>query len=161
MKRTGIFLASLLFAWPGSAAPPAPKKPAKAAPSHKSKLPVTVSTVFGEGKATVTLRFDQAVEEAAIGVRGLDGLQVAELPPLARTSFGKGEILTLEVPIAPGIGQSHLAVDILGRFRGQRRGGVQTFSIGKPSAEQLKAGSGNILVTDGGQRIKVMPVNPE
>lgn len=160
MNRTGITLASLLLVLPGNAIMPK-KIPAKAAPIHKSKAPVTVTTVFGEGKATVTLRFTQAVEEAAIRIRGLDGLQVGNVPPVEKTSFAKGETLTLEVPFTPGPGRSHLAVDIEGKFRGQRRLAVQTFAIGKPSAEQLKASQGNVLTTAGGQRIKVMPVKQD
>ena len=160
MKRIGIALASLLLVMPGSAS--IPKKAAsKSAPSHKSKVPVTVTTVFGDGKAKVTLRFDQAVEEAVIGVRGLDGLQVASVPPVEKTSFAKGEVLSMEVSYTPGSGRSNLAVDIEGKFRGQHRMGVQTFAVGKPSAEQLKASQSNILTTTGGQRVKVMPVKQD
>ncbi len=164
MTPTGIALASLLMALPAAAAaPPKPpaKTPAKAAPKAKSKAPVTITTVFGEGKATVTLRFDQAVEGAAIGVRGLDGLQVEAPPPLDRTSFARGEVVTLEVPFTPGAGRSNLAVDIEGTFKGQHRIAVQTFAFGKPSPEQLKATQGNIVTTDGGQRLKLMPVKQD
>ena len=160
MHRIGIALASLLLALPGCAITPK-KAPAQAAPIHKSKAPVTVTTVFGMGKATVTLRFDQAAEKATIGIRGLDGLQVASVPPVDKTSFAKGEVLTLEVPFTPGPGRSHLAVDIEGTFRGQRRMAVQTFAVGHPSAEQMKASEGKILTTPDGQRLKVMPVKPE
>ena len=160
MICTGIALASLLLAPSGSAVPPK-KAATKAAPIHKSKAPVTVTTAFGEGKATVTLRFDQAVEEAVIGVRGLDGLQVTSVPPVEKTSFAKGEILTLVVPFTPGPGRSHLAVDIEGTFRGQHRMAVQTFAVGTPTAEQTKASERHILTTPEGQRIKVMPVKPE
>lgn len=165
MNRIGIALASLLFTLPGFAQTPKtarPKKaPIKAALSHKSKVPVTITTVFKEGKAMVTLRFNQAVEEAVIGVRGLDGLQVANVPPVEETSFARGEVLSMEVSYTPGSGRSHLAVDIEGNFRGQHRMGVQTFSVGKPSAEQLKASQSNILTTTGGQRIKLMPVKQD
>lgn len=157
MNRIGFALATLLVALPGAAITPKPK----AAPIHKAKAPVSVTTVFGAGKATVTLRFEQAVEEAAIGIRGLDGLEVASVPPLEKSAFAKGEVVTFEVPITPGPGRSHLAVDIEGRFRGQRRLAVQTFAIGKPSPEQVKASQGRILTTSGGQRIKVMPAKPE
>ena len=160
MICAGIALASLLLAPSGSPTPPK-KAPVKAAPLHKSKVPVTVSTVFGTGKATVTLRFDQAVEEATIGIRGLDGLQVISVPPIDQTRFAKGERLTLEVPFTLGPGRSHLAVDIEGRFRGQHRMGVQTFAVGHPSAEQKKAAEDTILTTPEGQRLKVMPVKPD
>lgn len=160
MNRIGIALASLLLALPGCAVTPK-KALAKAAPIHKSKAPVTVTTVFGDGKATVTLRFDQAVEDVVIGLRGLDGLQVANVPPVEKTRFAKGEALTLEVSFTPGLGRSHLAVDIEGTFRGQRRMAVQTFAVGHPTAEQMKASEGMILTTPDGQRLKVMPVKPE
>lgn len=168
MMPSGIALASLLMALPATGTEP-PKPPAKApakaaakAPRAKSKAPVTVTTVFGEGTATVTLRFEQAVEGAAIGVRGLDGAQVEAPPPLERTSFARGEVVTLEVPFTPGSGRSHLAVDIEGTFRGQHRMAVQTFAFGKPSPEQLKASSpGTVVTTEGGQRLKLMPVKQD
>ncbi|HEY3401661.1 MAG TPA: hypothetical protein VGK03_13625 [Geothrix sp.] len=160
MIRTGIVLASLtLPVWGGTTPPRKPQT--KAAPIHKSKVPVTVTAVFGEGKATVKLRFDQAVEEAVIGIRGLDGLQVANVPPQEKATFAKGEILTLEMYCTPGPGRSQLAVDIEGRFRGQRRMAVQTFAVGKPSAEQLKAAEGTVVTTPEGQRLKVMPVKQD
>jgi hypothetical protein len=160
MNRTGIALALLLIALPGYAITPK-QVTSKAAPIHKSKAPVTATTVFGEGKATITLRFTEAAEEAAIGVRGLDGLEVASVPPIEKTSFAKGEVLVLEVPISPGPGRSHLAVDIEGKFRGQRRLAVQTFAVGKPSPEQIKASAGKSFTTAGGQRIKLMPIKKD
>ena len=168
MIGTGIALAALMLVPSGSTTPPkkAPTKavtkaPTKAQPRHKSKVPVTVTSSFGEGQATVTLRFDQAVEGAVIGVRGLDGLQVTRVPPVERTGFAKGEVLTLVVPYTPGPGRSLLAVDIEGTFRGQHRMAVQTFAVGTPSAEQAKAAERHILTTPEGQRIKVMPVKPD
>ncbi|HJW71779.1 MAG TPA: hypothetical protein VJ486_02900 [Geothrix sp.] len=143
------------------AAPPAAKAPAPRTATHKSKVPVAVTTMFSEGKATVTLRFEQPVTEARIGFRGLDGLVVNDSPVLEKTQYNRGDTLVLEVGITPGAGQSHLAVDIAGRFRGQRRMGVQTFSLGKPTSEQEKARSGDILTTSDGRRIKVMPVKPK
>ena len=160
MIATGIALAALLVTLPTGSAPP--NKPStKAAPIHKSKVPVTVTTVFGAGKAIVTLRFDQAVTEAAIGLRGLDGLQVTSTPTIDKTSFIRGELLTLEVSFSPGPGRSHLAVDIEGRFRGQRRMGVQTFAVGTPSADQQKTTEGTLVTTTDGQRIKLMPVKQQ
>lgn len=158
MKPAALLLAACFLAIPAGAITP---KPPKASPSHKAKAPITVTTVFGEAKATITVRFDQAVEDAAIGVRGLDGLQVAAMPPVEKSSFARGEVLVLEVPFTPGPGLSHLAVDLEGRFRGQRRMAVQTFAVGKPSAEQLKAAQGKVLTLSGGQRIKVMPVRQD
>lgn len=160
MISTGIVLASLVLVLPGCAAPPK-KAPGKAAPIHKSKVPVAITTVFEAGKAVVTLRFEQAVEAAIIGVRGLDGLQVASVPPVEKSRFAKDEVLTLVVPFTPGPGRSHLAVDIEGRFRGQHRMGVQTFAVGQPSPEQLKASEGSIITTPDGQRLKVMPVKKD
>jgi hypothetical protein len=160
MISAGIALASLLFAAPGNVTPPK-KAPAKGVTLHKSKVPITVTTVFGAGKATVTLRFDQAVEEAVIGMRGLDGLHVTSQPLVDKTSFTKGEILTLDVPFTPGPGRSHLVVDLEGKFRGQRRMAVQTFAVGDLSAEQLKAAEGTILTTTDGQRLKVLPVKQD
>lgn len=160
MICTGMTLTTLLLTSCGSTVPPK-TIPAKAQPIHKSKVPVTVTTVFGAGKAAVSLRFDQAVEDATIGIRGLDGLQVVSVPPIEKTRFAKGERLTLEVPFTPGPGRSHLAVDIEGTFRGQRRMAVQTFALGTPSAEQLKAAEGSPLTTTTGLRIKVMPVKQE
>ena len=139
------------------AAPPV-KKGAAQASSHKSKVPVAVTTLFGEGKATVTVRFEQAVSDAAIGFRGLDGLTVISAPDLGKTRFKRGESLVLDLQIAPGLGQSQLAVDIEGKFNGQHRMGVQTFAIGKPTPEQQKAAAGKVLTTSGGQRIRIMPV---
>ena len=160
MISHGIALASLFLVLPGCATPPR-KAQSKAEPIHKSKVPVSVTMVFEAGKALVTLRFDQTVEEALIGIRGLDGLQVASVPPIEKTRFAKGETLTLVVPFTPGPGRSHLAVDIEGRFQGQHRMGVQTFAVGQPSAEQLKASEGDILTTSDGQRLKVMPVKKD
>ncbi len=160
MFSLGIALTTLLITLPGSGTPPA-KAATKAAPTHKSKVPVTVTTVFGEGKASITLCFDQAVTEASIGVRGLDGLQVTRVPGIDKTSFSRGEILNLDVSFSPGPGRSHLAVDIEGRFRGQRRMGVQTFAVGSPSAEQQKRAEDTIVTTPEGQRLKLMPVKQQ
>jgi hypothetical protein len=138
------------------AAPPTLKGAATA--PHKSKVPVAVTTVFGEGKATVTLRFEQPVSQAVIGFRGLDGLTVISASDPGRTQFKRGEVVVFALQISPGLGQSHLAVDIEGKFRGQRRLGVQTFAVGKPTPEQEKATAGTVLTTSSGQRITIMPV---
>ncbi|MBP1772417.1 MAG: hypothetical protein H6P99_1580 [Holophagaceae bacterium] len=140
-----------------AAAPVGRKAPASAQAIHKGKVPVTVTARFGEGKATVSLRFEQAVADATLGFRGLDGLAVSSVPPIGKTRFEKGETLELEVLLSPGPGRSHLAVDISGSFRGQVRMGVFTFAVGKPTPEQEKAGAGTVLTTTGGQRLKIMP----
>jgi hypothetical protein len=144
------------------ASAPTQKAPVPAVSPHKSsKVPVSVTTLFGDGKATVTLRFNQATTDAVIGFRGLDGLAVNSVPPIAQQQFKRGETLVLEVLVTPGLGQSHLAVDIEGRFAGQHRMGVQTFAVGKPTLEQQKATTGNLVTTTSGQRIKIMPVRPQ
>lgn len=160
MNRTCLALALCLPALTVQAE--APKKPqAKRMTVHKAKVPVTVTTVFGDQKATLTLKFNQPVEEAAIGVRGLDGMTVSPLAPLQKTTFAKGEVFVLEVPFVAGPGRSHLALDLEGRFLGQRRMGVFTFGLGKLSADQLKANQAPILTTESGQRVKVMPLKPD
>lgn len=161
MNRFNLIFALSLAGTFLQAAPAADKTTAPHTVRHKSKVPVAVTAMFSEGKATVTFRFEQPVTEARIGFRGLDGLVVSNSPVLERTAFKRGESLILDVQITPGVGQSHLAVDIEGLFKGQHRMGVQTFALGKPTPEQAKTRSGGILTTPDGRRIKVMPVKPQ
>lgn len=161
MSRFILSLAVSLVGLSLLASAPTEKGPASSRATHKSKVPVVVSTVFGEGKATVSFRFEQSVTEAAIGFRGLDGLAVNSRPVLDKTQYARGETLVLDIPITPGPGRSHLVVDITGKFRGQRRMGVQTFAFGKPTPEQEKTGPGSVVTTTDGRRIKVMPVKPQ
>lgn len=161
MSRFILFLATGMVGLALQACTPTKKAPAPRLATHKSKVPVTVATLFGDGKAMVSFRFEQPVTEATIGFRGLDGLIVKEAPVVGKTEFKRGETLVLEVPVVPGEGRSHLAVDIAGLFRGQRRMGVRTFAVGKPTPAQEKAQAGEVMTTTDGRRIKIMPVKPQ
>jgi hypothetical protein len=159
MSRAMPTLALILAGLALPAAPPLPKPAPSRTTVHKGKVPVTITAALAEGKAIVTLRFDQAGADVTIGFRGLDGLAVNGVSPIGKTQFRKGETLVLEVLVSPGPGRSHLAVDISGTFRGQPRLGVSTFAIGKPTPEQEKAGSANTLTTREGQRLKILPAS--
>ncbi len=137
--------------------PPQKKAPPPRTVSHKTKTPVAVSAVFAEGRATVTLRFEQAASDVSIGFRGLDGLSVQNQPDLPKQSFKRGETLKLEVALTPGPGMSHLALDLEGTFAGQRRLDVRTFAVGEPTPAQQKAKADQTFRTEDGRRLKLLP----
>ena len=136
------------------------KAPPPRMASHKSKIPVAVSAVFAEGRATVTLRFQQAASEVTVRFRGLDGLSVQTQPDLPRQAYKRGELLKLEVTLTPGPGTSHLAVDLEGTFAGQRRLEVRTFAVGEPTPAQQKAKTDQTFRTEDGRRLKLLPAKP-
>ena len=155
-----ILLPTLLLAiaLPCAGREPPPKKtPPPRAVSHKTKTPVAVSAVFAEGRATVTLRFEQAASEVTVRFRGLDGLSIQNHSDLPGQAFKRGETLKLEVALTPGPGMSHLAVDLEGTFAGQHRLEVRTFAVGEPSAAQQKAKADQTFRTEDGRRLKLLP----
>ncbi len=164
MNRTAIALLAALLAFPALADGPAAKPAAKAkaaakAPVGKPRAGATATAVMADGRATVTVRFDSAATDVAIGVRGVDGLAVtSDATPLSGARFQRGQTATFDVAFTPGPGRSHLVVDMSGNFGGQVRSSIQTFAVGTPTAEQLKPAAP--ATTDStGQRIKVMPAD--
>jgi hypothetical protein len=159
MIRTAIALLAALLALPALADGPAPKQPAKAARASpgKARAPATASARIGNGVATVTIRFDAPATDVTIGAGGVDGLTVTSDPtPLTGGRFARGQSVAFDVAFTPGPGRSHLAITVGGTFAGQQRHVAQTFAVGSPTADQLKAAVP--ATTDStGQRIKVMP----
>ena len=159
MSRFALAIAATLLALPALAGSPQSKpKKTRVVRHGKVTAPVTIMTKLGDGKATVTFRFDASVEEPAITIWGADGLAVTSTPPLTEKTYKKGEKVTLEVAFTPGPGRSHLVVSAGGLFKGQQRNSVQSFAVGKPTPEQLKAGQQDVMTTSDGQRIRLMPV---
>jgi hypothetical protein len=166
MNRTVTAAAVLLFALPSLAGSPqgktAPLPPAKKDASTqtfhgKPQAPVSVTARLAPGHATVTVRFLSAARDAAVEVRGVDGLTVTSASSLlAGARFGRGESVTFDVELTEPAGRSNLAVTVSATFGGSKRSTVATFAVGQPTAEQLKP-SGNVTTDSAGQRIKVMP----
>lgn len=160
MKNTlAPLLVIVLLAGPtGLQAQPSARKSAPKSLRHgKNQAPVTITTRFGDRDGSVTIRFDTAVEDAVVAVRGLDGMTVDSATTAVGTSFQKGEKLTLDLTYTPGEGRSHLAVSVDGAFRGRRMSAVHTFAFGKPSAAQLKAKDKEVMVNSDGQRLRLLP----
>jgi hypothetical protein len=136
---------------------PAPKAVAPRAPQGKPQAPATVAARLGPGTATVTVRFSSPATDVSIDVHGVDGLMVTSAAtPVSGVRFARGETVTFDVAFTEGPGRSHLAVAVSGSFAGGRRATVQTFAVGTPTPEQLKA-SVPATTDSTGQRIKVMP----
>ncbi len=153
-----LALAAAMVCFAIEPAPPAapPKPRVKASPKGKPQPPIAVSSDLGGGKGTVTLVFGAPAEHATVSVRGLDGLTVTSVSPTDRTSFAKGERLSLDVTFTPGEGQSHLVVSVDCSLGGRRQGLVRTLALGKPGPAQLKAGGAGLLTTSEGERVKAM-----
>jgi hypothetical protein len=139
---------------------------AKAAPDSsgepdtaKMSAPVTVNAQLQEEQGRITVRFDSPATDVKINVFGVDGLVVkSPATPVNGSNFTQASVTTFDVAFTPGEGRSHLVVSVSGSFNGAQRTSVSSFSIGTPTAAQLKS-PGNVVTGDDGQRVKIMPAN--
>jgi hypothetical protein len=127
----------------------------------KPQAPVDIDAALTADAARVTLRFNQAgrgVEARAEGVGGLSVQGNARL--VDGRDVQAGDVVTIELPIRPGPGESHLAVHVTGRFAAGERSAVRAFPIGKRSAEQQqKADEGKARI--GGEDVRILPAEEE
>lgn len=148
MKRAlpGLFAVALA----ACAAPPAGApahsvpKPAPEAretvPPPKSGAPVSVSSSVAGDRVHLELAFAAAGDDVSVSLRGVGGLSVlGETEPLQGRSVGAGETLVLDVAVAPGPGQSDLAVFVSGEFGGVRAARAASVSFGSLDRERVRA----------------------
>ncbi|WP_375765482.1 hypothetical protein NR798_27645 [Archangium gephyra] len=127
----------------------------------KMEAPVVVNAQLEQSSARVTVRFDAPATGVRVSVHGLDGLTVTSQPTLADgASFPQATTASYDVAFTRGAGRSHLVVSVSGEFKGAQRTRVSTFAIGTPTDAQR---SSNATKAEGanGERIKVMPVDPQ
>ena len=127
----------------------------------KVQAPVVVNAEMEDTSARVTVRFDAPATGVRVSVHGVDGLVVTSQPTLADgVNFPQASTASYDVAFTPGAGRSHLVVSVSGEFKGAQRSRVASFAIGTPTDSQR---SSNATKTEGanGERIKVMPVDPQ
>ncbi|MFY0568146.1 hypothetical protein ACN28E_30530 [Archangium lansingense] len=127
----------------------------------KMQAPVVVNAEMQDASARVTLRFDTPATGVRVSVRGLDGMVVTSQPTLADgVDFPSNATASYDVAFTRGAGRSHLVVSVSGDFKGAHQSRVASFAIGTPTNAQR---SSNATKTEGanGERIKVMPVDPQ
>lgn len=127
----------------------------------KQQAPVMVNAEMADTSARVTVRFDAPATGVRVSVHGVDGLVVTSQPTLADgVNFPQATTASYDVAFTPGAGRSHLVVSVSGDFKGAQRTRVASFAIGTPTDSQR---SSNATKAEGanGERIKVMPVDPQ
>ena len=113
---------------------------------------------LGEKSAKLTLKFESDAKDVKIGVSGVDGLVVEGEPVLLeKGEFARGDTKAFDVRFAPGTGRSQLVVSVSGSFGGASRARVASFTVGTGPLPQ----NGEVMTTDDGERVKVMPAAPQ
>jgi hypothetical protein len=139
-----------------SHAEPAPPAPATAArPEGKPAAPVTITTELAEGQAHVTVRFDAPAKGVQVGVHGVDGLALDGPTTLVSDgAYAQGDSTSFVVRFAPPTARASLAVSVQGDFHGVKQARVASFLV---KDGPLPRGPGQVITTDDGQRVKVLP----
>ncbi|MEW6431342.1 MAG: hypothetical protein AB1730_07510 [Myxococcota bacterium] len=128
--------------------------PAKGKPT----APVAVTAQVSERAARVTVTFEADAKDVQVGVHGVDGLVVeGDLAPVKGQAFARGETASFTVALVPPQGRASLVVSVAGDFNGARRARVAAFSVGEGP---LPEGPGEVMTTDDGDTVKVMPAGP-
>lgn len=121
----------------------------------KPTAPVAVSAELSPTTARLVLRFEADAEGVEVVAGGVDGLVVEGKGVLVQQgAFKRGEVRTFEVAFTPGAGRSQLAVSVSGTFNGASRARVASFTVG---TGPLPESPGTVMITDDGERVKVMP----
>lgn len=152
-----VLLAAACLGLLACSRPDAPPTVLSAPVPARGKLvaPVSVTASVGAKGAQVTLRFEGPATGASAGVRGLDGLALAEAPALAPRAYRAGETVTLQVPLASTDGTLVVSVD--GTFGGLAMSRTVTFALGaQASKARLGADQPGVVQTDLGP-IRAMP----
>jgi hypothetical protein len=143
-------------------APVPASAPAPVASRHqesvgKPQAPVVIEAELAPSSGRVLVRFDQEATNVTVRASGIDGLMLSGAPALAiGRSVAAGEVLTWDVPLQPGPGQSMLAVHVSGSFNGRERSAVRSFPIGLKAESQVqKAREGTTQI--GGEGVKLVP----
>ena len=124
----------------------------------KPTAPVEVKAELSEKSARLTVKFESDAKGVKIFASGVDGLVVSGEPVLvADGTFSRGEAKTFDVAFTPGAGRSQLVVSVSGSFNGSSRARVASFSVGAGPLPQ----NGDVMTTDDGERVKVMPASPQ
>lgn len=136
---------------PTSATSPVPAK-------GKPTAPVEVKAELSANAARVTVKFESDSSDVKIAVSGVDGLVVTGEPVLVeKGAFARGESKTFDVSFTPGAGRSALVVSVAGSFNGASRARVASFTVGDGPLPQ----AGEVMTTDDGEKVKVMPAAPQ
>lgn len=136
---------------PTSATSPVPAK-------GKPTAPVEVQAELGKNAARVTVKFESDSQDVKIAVSGVDGLVVQGEPVLVeKGTFSRGDTTSFNVNFTPGQGRSALVVSVSGSFNGASRARVASFTIGDGPLPQ----NGEVMTTDDGEKVKVMPAAPQ
>jgi hypothetical protein len=133
---------------PTSVSSPAPTK-------GKPSAPVEVSAELSPKSARLTVKFESDAQDVDIVASGVDGLVVEGQGVLVKKgAFARGEAKSFEVAFTPGPGRSTLAVSVSGSFNGASRARVASFGVG---TGPLPESPGEVMTTDDGERVKVLP----
>lgn len=131
-----------------SASAPVPTK-------GKPTAPVAVSAELSEKSARVTVKFEADAKEVDVSVSGVDGLVVeGELAPAKAKEFARGDSMTFDVAMTRPAGRAQLVVTVSGSFGGGKRARVASFTVGDGP---LPASPGEVMTTDDGDTVKVLP----
>jgi hypothetical protein len=160
MNAITVICASALVIFGCTHAPPT-KEAAPVPVEGKLTAPVALEAEVSDRSARVTVRFEHKATDVNVNVWGVDGLEVVGARTVVgEAAFSEGETKVFDVAFTRGIGRSHLVVGVTGQFAGQRLQRAVTFAVGTPTDPQV-AGEGARMTTDDGQRIRVMPADPQ
>lgn len=136
---------------PVSASSPVPAK-------GKPTAPVDVKAEIAPKSARLTVTFESDAKDVELAVSGIDGLVVeGEARLVDKGEFARGDTRTFDVVFKPGPGRSMLVVSVSGSFNGAPRARVASFTVGTGPLPQTP---GQVITTDDGEKVKVMPATP-
>lgn len=136
---------------PVSASSPVPAK-------GKPTAPVDVKAEIAPKSARLTVTFESDAKDVELAVSGIDGLVVeGEARLVDKGEFARGDTRTFDVAFKPGPGRSMLVVSVSGSFNGAPRARVASFTVGTGPLPQTP---GQVITTDDGEKVKVMPATP-
>jgi hypothetical protein len=160
MMRTFLF-ASLcsLAACSHSTTSPTTSSTSPVPARGKPSAPVRVTAEVGAQSAHVTVTFESDARDVNVRVHGVDGLAVdGELAPVKGRTFARGESASFSVLFAPPSGRATLVVSVSGTFGSAKRARVAAFSVGEGPVPETP---GEVMTTDDGDTVKVMPAAPQ
>lgn len=143
---------------PGIAAAPSPARTGTSASGGKPAAPVDVAAVVRADGAQVEVTFRTAATSVDVRVSGTAGLEVTSpAAAVSAGSFARGGSAKLAVSFLPPAGRAHLVVTVSGTFNGVRSARVASFTVGQPTASQLREAGEGRRVDASGRNLKELP----
>jgi hypothetical protein len=119
---------------------------------------VDVTAVVQTDRAQVEVTFRAAASSVDVSVSGTAGLALTSpAAVVSGGSFTRGGSAKFAVSFLPPAGRAHLVVTVGGAFGGVRSARAVSFTVGQPTAAQLREAGEGVRVEASGDRVKELP----